>query len=544
MSVPATVGRVTRLAIALVAAASLAGLASAATVTGTPRADTLIGTSRADVLDGRGGSDTISGLAGSDLLRGGPGRDVVDAGTGDDRIPAHGDPARDRVRCGTGRDIVTAGRNDVISKDCEVVSRQLAADTTSDPIGQHATQAEPDTFAFGSTVVSVYQVGRVFSGGAVAIGFATSRDAGVTWKSGLLPGVTDSSPRPGQAERASDPVIAYDAEHGTWLAVTLGISERTSSYYLYVNRSADGLAWGVPTPAVSSRAGDLDKEWITCDNGASSPYRGSCYLSYFDVGSGEIRTTSSTDGGLTWSVPVASSPVPPQEFDYNGAQPVVLPDGTLVVVYTAFGDPRFGARSELVATRSTDGGATFSAPVRVSPLSTASIPAMRTFALSSAEVDAAGRIYVTWEGCPGPGSCSASRIVLSTSVDGVSWTPAQSVTAGSPAVDHFLPGLAAGASGRLALVYHSIPDDCASDPTCPGVDVFHTTSKDGGRSWSRQQRLTAESIALDSIARTRIGLMLGDYVSTSFVRGRPVSVFVVASERINGRFRQAAFAYR
>jgi hypothetical protein len=33
-------------------------------------------------------------------------------------------------------------------------------------------------------------------------------------------------------------------------------------------------------------------------------------------------------------------------------------------------------------------------------------------------------------------------------------------------------------------------------------------------------------------------------VSTSFVGSRPVSVFVLAAERVNGRFRQAAFAYR
>ena len=99
-------------------------------------------------------------------------------------------------------------------------------------------------------------------------------------------------------------------------------------------------------------------------------------------------------------------------------------------------------------------------------------------------------------------------------------------------------------TGRLALVFHSIPDDCANVPACPGIDVFHTQSTDGGRTWSKQQRLTAESIELDSIARTRIGLMLADYVSTSFVRGRPVSVFMLASPRISGRFRQATFAYR
>ena len=535
-----------RLAVVLAASASVAGLASAATVTGTPRADVLTGTPRADVLDGRGGKDTISGLAGADVLMGGPGRDTISGGKGDDRIPAHGDLTRDRVACGPGRDVVTADAADIVPAGCEVVSRQLSVDRTTDPIGQHATHAEPDTFAFGSTIVSVVQVGRVFSGGAVAIGYATSRNAGATWKAGLLPGLTDSSPRPGPAERASDPVITYDVEHGTWLAATLGISERTSSYHLYVNRSPDGLAWSAPISAVSSRPGDLDKEWITCDNGAASPFRGNCYLSYFHVSSGEIRTTTSSDGGLTWGTPVASSPVPPQEFDYNGAQPVVLPNGTLVVVFTAFGDSRVGARSELLATRSTDGGASFSAPVRVAPVSTASIPAMRTFALSSAEVDAAGRIYVSWDGCPTSGACSASRILLTSSLDGIAWTPAQAVTTGSTAVDHFMPGIGASpaTAGRLALVYHSIPDDCANVPTCPGIDVFHTTSRDGGRTWSRQQRLTAEPVALAWIARTRLGLMLADYVSTSFVGGRPVSVFVLAAQRVNGRFRQAWFAYR
>jgi RTX calcium-binding nonapeptide repeat (4 copies) len=535
-----------RVAVALAVSALLAGLASAATVTGTPGADNLNGTPRADVLDGRAGRDTLLGLSGADVMIGGPGRDTIAGGRGDDRVPAHGDGTRDRIGCGVGRDIVTADTTDAVLRDCEVVSRQISSDRTSDSNGQHSTQAEPDTFAFGSTIVSVFQNGRTFGGGAVAIGFSTSRDAGATWRTGLLPGVSDSSPQPGPSERASDPVVAYDALHDTWLTATLGISERTNSFYLYVNRSQNGVAWSAPVTAVTGSTGDLDKEWIACDNGTASPFRGHCYLSYFHVPSGELRTATSTDGGVTWGTPVASSPVPPRGVDFNGAQPVALPDGTLVFVYTAFAGPNSGFENEIAATRSRDGGATFSAPSRVSLFSTASIPAMRTFALVSAEVDAAGRAYVVWEGCPGGGACSASRIVMSTSVDGVSWTPAQAVTTGSQAVDHFLPGIGANpaATGRLALVYHSIPDDCANVAGCPGIDVFHTRSTDGGRTWSRQQRLTAEPIALDSIARTRLGLMLADYVSTSFVRGRAISVFMLASPRINERFRQATFAYR
>ena len=52
----------------------------------------------------------------------------------------------------------------------------------------HQTEVEPDTFANGSTIVAAYQVGRIYDGGACAIGFATSTNNGASWTSGLLPG--------------------------------------------------------------------------------------------------------------------------------------------------------------------------------------------------------------------------------------------------------------------------------------------------------------------------------------------------------------------
>src|SRR5205823_12758457 len=50
----------------------------------------------------------------------------------------------------------------------------------------HHTEVEPDTFSNGSTIVATFQVGRIFDGGACAIGFATSTNNGATWTSGLL----------------------------------------------------------------------------------------------------------------------------------------------------------------------------------------------------------------------------------------------------------------------------------------------------------------------------------------------------------------------
>src|SRR5512136_641247 len=54
----------------------------------------------------------------------------------------------------------------------------------------HHANVEPDSFSNGSTIIATYQVGRIYDGGACAIGFATSTDNGATWTSGLLPGLT------------------------------------------------------------------------------------------------------------------------------------------------------------------------------------------------------------------------------------------------------------------------------------------------------------------------------------------------------------------
>src|SRR5574340_398226 len=42
----------------------------------------------------------------------------------------------------------------------------------------HHTEVEPDTYSNGSTIVATFQVGRIYDGGACAIGFTTSTDNG------------------------------------------------------------------------------------------------------------------------------------------------------------------------------------------------------------------------------------------------------------------------------------------------------------------------------------------------------------------------------
>src|SRR4051812_23772294 len=67
---------------------------------------------------------------------------------------------------------------------------QISSDPYTNTTSQHKTEVEPDTFSFGSTIVSAFQVGRFFDGGSSNIGFSTSNDGGATWKAGFLPGIT------------------------------------------------------------------------------------------------------------------------------------------------------------------------------------------------------------------------------------------------------------------------------------------------------------------------------------------------------------------
>src|SRR4051794_3549297 len=114
---------------------------------------------------------------------------------------------------------------------------QVSADPFTNGTSQHATEVEPDTFAFGSTVVGAMQVGRFFNGGATDIGFVRSTDGGRTWSHGFLPGMTFSAGATSPFERVSDASVAYDDAHHTWLISSIPLAPDTSVPTVFVNRS-------------------------------------------------------------------------------------------------------------------------------------------------------------------------------------------------------------------------------------------------------------------------------------------------------------------
>ena len=488
-----------RLAIALLLAA-LPAIASAAA------APQILGTARADFLAGRDGSDRIVARAGND------------------RISAEYDGGVDRISCGPGRDIATVDARDVVQGDCEIVSTRIHRDRQSNADSQHETQVEPDSHTVGATTVALFQNGRNRTGGAASIAFSTSKDGGSTWREGILPGLTTTSVPPGTASRASDPVVAYDSLHGVWLANTLAIAP--DSTRLTIHRSRDGLRWTGPIDAARAPAFDIayDKNWLTCDNGVASPFRGRCYLAYTLVGEQEgeddVAVQHSTDGGVTWSA-AARVHIP-----VTGVIPVVQPNGALTLV---FWSPRTG----MVAVRSTDGGVTLGAPVTIAAFRFKDARPFRAPPIPAADVDRAGRVVAVWQDCRFSPDCQANDIVIARSTDGATWSAPARVTRGRDAVMPTI-GLEPG-TRRLAIAYYTLRPD--------GADAELVTSSDGTR-WGASQRLSSRRMAFDWMPQTTLGRMLADYIGVTWSRGRPLVIYALASPPRNGKLRQAIYAAR
>lgn len=408
---------------------------------------------------------------------------------------------------------------------------RISSDPFANTTSQHATEVEPDTFAYGSTVVAAFQVGRFFDGGATDIGFSRSTDGGTTWPTqGFLPGLTASSGL-GHAsgapfERVSDASVAYDARHNVWLISSIPLKSGTLNVpTVFVNRSTDGgTTWtdpvSIPPPPTKV---DLDKNWTVCDNTSSSRFFGHCYTEFDSFGQGDLEYMStSTDGGLTWG-----RPIPTAGNDKGlGGQPLVQPNGTVVVPFESL-------NGKEAAFRSTDGGASWSRAVTISGVRFAAVGgALRTSPLPSAEIDGSGNVFVAWEDCRFRKNCTSNDIVFSTSADGVTWSAVKRVPidAVSSGADHFIPGLAvdkrtSGAGAHLALTYYFYPD-----ATCTGgckLEVGYISSPDGGAHWGNALQL-AGPMSLGDIANTSQGPMVGDYISTSFNQGgRASPVFAV-----------------
>jgi hypothetical protein len=416
---------------------------------------------------------------------------------------------------------------------------KLSSDTLTNSDGQHATELETSAFSFGSTIVVSFEVARGNGhGGGADIGFATSTDAGSTWTAGYLSGLT--TVQGGTAAATGNASITYDAKHGVWIIETLLANFNPTSTTLVVVRSSDGVNWGIPIPVDATTS--PDKPWIACDNTATSPFYGRCYIQWDTINVGTLHFSTSTDGGLTWGAPLQ----PAGSLVGGNGQIQVQPNGAVVVPMGTTPSANFlTGPFSISSVVSTDGGASWNAPVTIS----AAPPAHPVFdfrtGASSSGHDGAGNVYAVWPDCSFRPGCPSNDLVFSKSADGIAWStptriPIDPITSSA---DHFTPGLAvdsntSGSTAHLLLTYYSYAQANCTDATCQ-LNLGFVTSMDGGNTWSAAQEL-AGPMSLTWIPESG-GRDVGDYTSSCYVNGKGFGFFPIAQANVGTTLDQAIY---
>jgi len=237
--------------------------------------------------------------------------------------------------------------------------------------------------------------------------FARSVDDGATWS---VPVRVDLGDAPNAADSDLPKIAVTDTGviGVVWEEVRDAFQVQSTNDDIFFNRSLDGgLTWQATSiPLNVGTAGahvtsDIDRIWLAASGSTFHVTWEEDSLTGLG-GSEEVWYTRSTDAGATWSTPIILNANPGSGNDVD--EPKVEADGSLVVVTYV------DAADDVIAHRSTDGGATWSGPIAVEsdPNGNADEPVLQV---------KGDRVVVAWTE-QDPGTPGGEGVHVAVSVDG------------------------------------------------------------------------------------------------------------------------------
>jgi hypothetical protein len=291
----------------------------------------------------------------------------------------------------------------------------------------------------------------------------------------------------------ADPAVVIDNNNNWYVNyITQGLKQSVAKS---IN---NGVSWTV-TQSADPGAGLLaDKNHFMVDNSITSQYQGYLYNAwtmFYNGGAAnqKVHINRSTDGGATWSANNNLSGALGSYLD-QGVNIQTGPAGEVYVAWTVYPGPGLTDEKAIGFSKSTDGGANYSAPVKAidnirGHRVTGCGKSMRSNSFPSMAVDNSfgpnrGTIYIVWANVGVPGINTGTDIdiyMIKSGNGGTTWSVPVKVntsTAGAGKKHYFGWITCDPKTGTLNVIFY---DDRNVSST--QVETWVATSCNGGANW-------------------------------------------------------------
>ncbi len=373
-----------------------------------------------------------------------------------------------------------------------------------------------------------------------------STDFGSTWQLSQFNGANDLTDFTLIAG-GGDPIVVFDDKgvaYLSWLTLSIGLDFKTKAQLHWATSTDGGATWkrqaslldeGEMTDIVNPNGKLPDKEWLASDL-YSSDKKGNVYVAYAYING--IDTT--------YNILVKTKKRNAAEF---GPAVDITPDDIIFAQFTSIDVDTEGTVHVLFAgataeddvmslyhCKSTDGGDSFSKPIRISSLHLQCFPPgtnencgvvgidpNRMYPCPHLRVDKSGganngNLYVVWtaDGITSQETDGLDIYYAKSEDGGKSWTsPIVLNNNTDPKSHQFFPSLAANNNGSLIITWYDRRDDVDNLMT----KYYMTISEDGGNTFKDDFPISTEATDFSVIGQANGNFGVGEYTQVIATNG-------------------------